>query len=250
MIHLKTREEIEIMDRANRIVHAVLDRLENELAPGVVLQDLDRLAESMTRDLGGRPAFKGYHGYPASVCISLNDEVVHGIPGRRAIEDGDLVSLDFGVLLDGYYGDAARTCAVGALGPRAQELLEVTRTSLEKGVEQVRPGNRVSDVSHAVQTWAEGRGFSVVREYVGHGIGRALHEEPQVPNFGDPNRGPRLQTGMVLAIEPMINEGTHEVTVDPDGWTVRTRDHKLSAHFEYSVAVTEDGARILGVDGR
>lgn len=250
MIHLKTREEIEIMDRANRIVHAVLDRLESELAPGVVLQDLDRLAESMTKDLGGRPAFKGYHGYPASVCISLNDEVVHGIPGRRAIADGDLVSLDFGVLLDGYYGDAARTCAVGAVRPKAQELLEVTRRSLEMGLEQVRPGNRVSDVSHAVQTWAENRGFSVVREYVGHGIGRALHEEPQVPNFGDPGRGPRLQTGMVLAIEPMINEGTHEVTVDPDGWTVRTRDHKLSAHFEYSVAVTEDGTRILGVDGR
>ncbi len=250
MIHLKSGEEIEIMDRANRIVHAVLDRLENELAPGVVLQGLDRVAETMTRELGGKPAFKGYHGYPASVCISLNDEVVHGIPGGRAIREGDLVSLDFGVLLEGYYGDAARTCPVGAIEPRAQELLRVTRESLERAIEQVRPGNRVSDVSHAVQTWAESRGFSVVREYVGHGIGRSLHEEPQVPNFGEPGRGPRLQPGMVLAIEPMINEGTHEVTVDPDGWTVRTRDRKLSAHFEYSVAVTEGGARILGVDGR
>jgi len=238
------------MDRANRIVHTVLDRLQCELAPGMALEELDHLAESMTKGLGGQPAFKGYHGYPASVCISINDEVVHGIPGPRTIHDGDLVSLDFGVFLDGYFGDAARTCPVGTVQPGAHELLLVTRQSLERAIEQVRPGNRVSDVSHAVQSWVEPRGFSVVREYVGHGIGRSLHEEPQVPNFGEPGRGPRLQPGMVLAIEPMINEGTHEVTVDPDGWTVRTRDHKLSAHFEYSVAVTENGARILGVDGR
>ncbi|MGC8723523.1 MAG: type I methionyl aminopeptidase [Acidobacteriota bacterium] len=249
MIHLKAPEEIEIMDRANRIVHAVLDRLGEELAPGVVLRDLDRLAESLTKQMGGKPAFKGYGGFPASVCISVNDEVVHGIPGPRVIQPGDLVSLDFGAIVDGYYGDAARTFPVGDVDPEGVRLLTVTRTSLEKGVEQVRVGSRVSDVSHAVQEYAEGQGFSVVRDYVGHGIGRALHEEPQVPNFGEPGRGPRLQVGMVLAIEPMINEGGHDVTVDEDGWTVRTADGKRSAHFEYSVAVTENGPRILGIEG-
>ena len=249
MIHLKAPEEIEIMDRANRIVHTILDRLGEELAPGVVLRDLDRLAESLTRQMGGKPAFKGYGGFPASVCISVNDEVVHGIPGPRVIQPGDLVSLDFGVIVDGYYGDAARTFPVGDVDPEGVRLLTVTRTSLEKGVEQVRVGSRVSDVSHAVQEYAEGHGYSVVRDYVGHGIGRALHEEPQVPNFGEPGRGPRLQEGMVLAIEPMINEGGHGVTVDEDGWTVRTADGKRSAHFEYSVAVTANGPRILGIEG-
>jgi methionyl aminopeptidase len=249
MIHLKTPEEVEIMDRANRIVHAVLDRVSAALEPGVSLKELDGLAESVSQSMGGKPAFKGYHGYPASICISVNDEVVHGIPGGRRIEAGDLVSLDFGIILQGYYGDAARTCAVGDVDARGQDLLKVTKESLLKGIEQVHQGRRVSDVSHAVQQWAESHGFSVVRDYVGHGIGKSLHEEPQVPNFGEPGRGPRLQQGMVLAIEPMINEGTHEVTVDQDGWTVRTRDHKRSAHFEYSVAVTENGPRVLGVDG-
>jgi methionyl aminopeptidase len=249
MIHLKTPEEVEIMDRANRIVHAVLDQVSAALEPGVSLKELDALAESVSQSMGGKPAFKGYHGYPASICISVNDEVVHGIPGGRRIELGDLVSLDFGVILEGYYGDAARTCAVGDVDARGRELLQVTKESLLKGIEQIEPGRRVSDVSHAVQQWAESHGFSVVRDYVGHGVGKSLHEEPQVPNFGEPGRGPRLQEGMVLAIEPMINEGTHEVTVDQDGWTVRTRDHKRSAHFEYSVAVTGDGPRVLGVDG-
>jgi methionyl aminopeptidase len=250
MIQLKTPEEIEIMDRANAIVLKVLDRVGAELHPGVVLRDLDALAESVTRGLGGKPAFKGYHGYPASICISVNDEVVHGIPGEKRLREGDVVSLDFGVILEGYYGDAARTFPVGEVDGAARRLLEVTEQSLHRGIEQALPGNRVSDVSHAVQQWAEGNGFSVVREYVGHGIGRALHEEPQVPNFGEPGRGPRLQPGMVLAIEPMINEGGHEVTLDRDGWTVRTRDSKRSAHFEYSVAVTEKGPRILGAEGR
>ncbi len=249
MIHLKAPEEIEIMDRANRLVHTILDRLGEELAPGVVLRDLDRLAESLTKQMGGKPAFKGYGGFPASVCISVNDEVVHGIPGPRVIQPGDLVSLDFGVIVDGYYGDAARTFPVGDVDPEGVRLLTVTRASLEKGVEQVHVGSRVSDVSHAVQEYAEGQGYSVVRDYVGHGIGRALHEEPQVPNFGEPGRGPRLQEGMVLAIEPMINEGGHGVTVDEDGWTVRTADGKRSAHFEYSVAVTANGPRILGIEG-
>lgn len=249
MIHLKTAQEIEIMDEANRIVLSVLDRLERELAPGVALQHLDALAEELCRKAGAQPAFKGYNGYPASVCLSVNDEVVHGIPGRRRLQEGDLVSMDFGVVYRGYYGDAARTCIVGAADAEAERLLKVTRESLMKGIGEAVEGNRVSDVSHAVQRHVEENAFSVVRDYVGHGVGRALHEEPQVPNFGDPGRGPRLQVGMVLAIEPMVNEGAPEVRVDADGWTVRTADGKRSAHFEYSVAVTESGPKILGVSG-
>jgi len=249
MIHLKTAEEIEILDEANRIVLSVLDRLEKELAPGVALQHLDALAEGLCQKSGARPAFKGYNGYPASVCISVNDEVVHGIPGRRRLQAGDLVSMDFGVVYRGYYGDAARTCIVGASDPEGERLLQVTRESLLRGIGEAVEGNRVSDVSHAVQRHVEENGFSVVRDYVGHGVGRALHEEPQVPNFGEPGRGPRLQVGMVIAIEPMVNEGGPEVRVDADGWTVRTADGKRSAHFEYSVAVTESGPRILGVSG-
>jgi len=249
MIHLKTAEEIEILDEANRIVLSVLDRLEKELAPGVVLQHLDALAEELCQKSGARPAFKGYNGYPASVCISVNDEVVHGIPGRRRLQAGDLVSMDFGVVYRGYYGDAARTCIVGGSDPEGERLLQVTRESLLRGIGEAVEGNRVSDVSHAVQRHVEENGFSVVRDYVGHGVGRALHEEPQVPNFGEPGRGPRLQVGMVIAIEPMVNEGGPEVRVDADGWTVRTADGKRSAHFEYSVAVTESGPRILGVSG-
>lgn len=249
MIHLKSSKELEIMDRANRIVHKVLQRVSSEVAPGVALRDLDAVAESTSKSLGGKPAFKGYHGYPASICISVNDEVVHGIPGDRRLQEGDIVSLDFGAILDGYYGDAACTVPVGEVDGAARKLMDVTRESLLKGIEQAAVGNRVSDVSHAVQTWAEGHGFSVVRDYVGHGIGRSLHEEPQVPNFGAPGLGPKLREGMVLAIEPMINEGGAEVTVDSDGWTVRTRDHKRSAHFEYSVALTEAGPRVLGVEG-
>jgi methionyl aminopeptidase len=249
MIHLKSSKELEIMDRANRIVHKVLQRVSSEVAPGVALRELDTVAESTSKSLGGKPAFKGYHGYPASICISVNDEVVHGIPGDRRLQPGDIVSLDFGAILDGYYGDAACTVPVGEVDEAARKLMDVTRDSLLKGIEQAAVGNRVSDVSHAVQTWAEGHGFSVVRDYVGHGIGRALHEEPQVPNFGAPGLGPKLREGMVLAIEPMINEGGPEVTVDSDGWTVRTRDHKRSAHFEYSVALTEAGPRVLGVEG-
>lgn len=249
MIHLKTAAEIEIMERANRLVHEVLAEISSAVAPGVVLKDLDRLAENRTKELGAKPAFKGYNGYPASICISLNDEVVHGIPGDRKIKLGDLVSLDFGVVMDGFYGDAACTIPVGQVDEKATRLLTVTRECLMRAVTFARPGNRVSDISHAVQAHAEGSGFSVVRDYVGHGIGRAMHEEPQIPNWGEPGRGPRLQAGMVLAIEPMINEGGHEVVEAEDGWTVRTKDHSRSAHFEYSVAVTEAGPRILGVDG-
>jgi methionyl aminopeptidase len=249
MIHLKSPEELEIMDRANRIVHKVLQRVSSEVAPGVALRELDAVAESTTKSLGGKPAFKGYHGYPASICLSVNDEVVHGIPGERKLKEGDIVSVDFGVVLDGYYGDAACTLPVGQVNEGSLKLMEVTRESLFKGIERARVGERVSDVSHAVQAWAEGHGFSVVRDYVGHGIGRALHEDPQVPNFGTPGLGPQLRAGMVLAIEPMVNEGGPDVTVDPDGWTVRTLDGKRSAHFEYSVALTESGPRVLGVEG-
>lgn len=249
MIHLKTPEEIETMDRANRIVHAVLSEVCASVKPGVVLRDLDRLAESRSKELGGRPAFKGYNGYPASICISIDDEVVHGIPGGRKIQSGELVSLDFGVLLDGLYGDAATTVAAGEADDEGRRLMSVTHECLLKAVDQIRVGNRVSDVSHAVQVHAEKNGYSVVRDYVGHGIGRSLHEEPQVPNWGEPGRGPRLQRGMVLAVEPMINEKGHEVVEEPDGWTVRTKDRGRSAHFEYSVAVTENGPRVLGVGG-
>ncbi len=247
MIHLKSAQEIRIMDRANRIVLEVLDALEAALAPGLPLRELDRMAAALCAERGGRPAFKGYHGYPASVCVSVNDEVVHGIPADRRLATGDLVSLDFGVLYEGYYGDAARTCCVGEPDADARRLLAVTRESLLRGIAQARPGNRVSDISHAVQSWVEAHGFSVVRDYVGHGIGRALHEEPQVPNFGEPGRGQRLQPGMVLAIEPMVNEGTADVSVDGDGWTVRTADGRRSAHFEYSVAVTPADPLVLGV---
>lgn len=250
MIHLKNDREIEIMDRANAIVHEVLDRLGSELAPGVSLLDLDRIAESTAAARGAACAFKGYHGYPASACLSLNDEVVHGIPNGRTLAPGDVLSIDFGVLYEGYYGDAARTFVVGEADEKAGKLLDVTRRGLMLGVEQARPGNRVSDIGHAVQTWVESNGFSVVRDFVGHGVGRALHEEPQIPNFGEPGRGPRLQPGMVIAIEPMVNEGTWEVTIDDDGWTVRTADQARSAHFEYSIAVTKNGPRILGVSSQ
>lgn len=250
MIVLKTPGELEAMDRANRVVHEVLGLLAGELRAGVALGDLDAMAERRTRDLGAEPAFKGYRGYPASVCISVNDEVVHGIPGKRRLEEGDLVSLDFGVRLGGYYGDAARTEAVGTADAAGVRLMEVTRESLLKGVEKAVEGGRLSDVSHAVQRHAEGNGYSVVRDFVGHGIGRDLHEEPQVPNFGKPGMGPRLQAGMVFAIEPMVNEGGPDVAVDADGWTVRTKDGRRSAHFEYSVAVTPAGPWVLGVDSR
>ena len=245
MIHLKTQEEVDIMDRANRIVHEVLQRISEEAAPGVTLRELDAIAESMTKAKGGKPAFKGYHGYPASICVSVNDEVVHGIPGDRKLKEGDIVSLDFGVILDGYYGDAACTVPVGEVDEGAKKLMDVTRESLLKGVGQVQAGRRVSDVSHAVQTWAEEHGFSVVRDYVGHGIGRSLHEEPQVPNFGPPDRGPLLQKGMTLALEPMVTAGGWQTKKDSDGWTVRTADGSLAAHFEHTIAVTEGEAQVL-----
>src|SRR5262245_47149196 len=223
--------------------------LGREIRPGVSTQRLDELAEAFIRDHGARPAFKGYRGFPASICPSINDEVVHGIPGARRLAEGDIVGMDVGVEKDGYFGDAAVTFAVGKVSEEARRLLEVTRAALLKGVAQAKAGNRVGDISHAIQSHVEAHGFTVVRSLVGHGIGRQMHEEPQVPNYGAPDRGPRLMAGQVLAIEPMVNVGAPEVVTQPDGWTVVTKDGSLSAHFEHTVAVGPDGPEILSVPG-
>ena len=214
---------------------------------GITTEELDRLAEEYIKRHGGIPAFKGYRGYPRSLCVSVNEEVVHGIPGKRKLKEGDIVSLDLGVLMDGYYGDAAITVPVGKVSELAKKLIKVTEEALYRGIEMARPGNRLSDISYAIQNHVEKAGFSVVREFVGHGIGKELHEEPQVPNFGPPNRGPRLEPGMVLAIEPMVNTGTWEVRILPNGWTVVTADGGLSAHFEHTVAITDNGPEILSL---
>jgi methionyl aminopeptidase len=244
---LKTPGEVELMDDANRIVHEVLTVIGDRIGPGVTTRELDELAEATIRAAGAAPAFLHYKGYPATLCTSRNDVIVHGIPDDRALAEGDILGVDCGVVYKGYYGDAARTFAVGAVSPDAERLIAVTRHALDLAVAAVRPGQRLSDIGHAVQSYVESQGYSVVREFVGHGIGTSLHEDPQVPNFGEPGRGPRLKPGMVLAIEPMVNIGGPAVEVDADGWTARTRDGSLSAHFEYSVAVTEDGVRVLGV---
>ena len=251
---LKSPAEIAIMDEGNRIIRSILAELRRTIAPGMSTLDLDRFVEERIAVAGGRPAFKGYphpgggREFPGTVCTSVNDEVVHGIPSRSVVlRDGDIVSVDLGILYRGYYGDTAETFAVGRVSEDASRLLRVTREALALGVEAVRPGGRVSDIGHAVQNHVEAHGFSVVREFVGHGIGSNLHEEPQIPNYGQPGRGMRLHPGMVLAIEPMVNAGGPDVLLDArDGWTARTRDGSLSAHFEVSVAVTEDGHRVLG----
>ena len=234
------------MREAGRLVGEVLTELTARVAPGVTTAALDEIAEEMIRDAGAIPAFKGYHGYPATICASINEEVIHGIPsGRRILNEGDVVSIDVGASLDGYYGDSAVTLPVGAVSEQAATLLRVTEESLYKAIERVRVGGRISDIGHAVQHHVEAYGFSVVREFVGHGIGQRMHEEPQVPNYGEPGRGPRLTEGMVLAIEPMVNAGKPAVKVLADGWTAVTRDGGLSAHFEHTVAVTADGPWIL-----
>jgi len=224
----------------------VLRELASALRPGITTADLDRLAERLIREAGAEPAFKGYQGFPASICTSINDEVVHGIPSpRRVIREGDVVSIDVGARYHGYHGDSAATFAVGAVSAEARRLLEVTRRSLEAGIAAARPGHRVGDVGHAVQQVVEAAGFSVVRDYAGHGIGRAMHEDPQVPNYGQPGTGLRLRPGLVLAIEPMVNAGGPAVRTDPDGWTVRTVDGSLSAHFEHTVLITEGEPEVL-----
>ena len=234
------------MRAAGRLVGEVLTELSAMVAPGVTTADLDVAAEERIRRAGATPAFKGYHGYPATICASINEEVIHGIPsGRRVLNEGDVISIDVGASLDGYYGDSAVTLPVGQVSQQAATLLRVTEESLFKAIEVVKVGGRVSDIGHAVQKHVEAFGFSVVREFVGHGIGERMHEEPQVPNYGEPGRGPRLSEGMVLAIEPMVNAGKPAVKVLADGWTAVTRDSSLSAHFEHTVAVTADGPWIL-----
>jgi methionyl aminopeptidase len=246
VIVCRSAAEIERMRAANHLVANVLAQLEAAVAPGVTTADLDALAERLVRQAGAEPAFKGYRGYPATLCASVNDEVVHGIPSPgRALRGGDIISLDIGVRLGGFYGDAAVTVAVGDIGDETRDLLRVTSEALGRAIEQAKVGGRLSDIGHAVQAWVEAHGFSVVREFVGHGIGEKLHEEPQVPNYGQPGRGPKLVEGMVLAIEPMVAMGRPEVKVLADGWTAVTRDGSLAAHFEHTVAVTAAGPLVL-----
>jgi methionyl aminopeptidase len=246
VIICRSAGELEKMRAAGRLVGQVLTALAAKVEPGVTTADLDAIAEGLIVDAGAIPAFKGYHGYPATICASINDEVIHGIPsGQRVLQQGDVISVDVGASLDGYYGDSAVTLPVGRISEDAARLLRVTEESLYKAIDVVKPGGRVSDIGHAVQKHVEAHGFSVVREFVGHGIGQAMHEEPQIPNYGDPGRGPRLSEGMVLAIEPMVNAGRPAVKVLSDGWTAVTRDRSLSAHFEHTVAVTADGPWIL-----
>jgi methionyl aminopeptidase len=247
MIHIRTSKEIEIMRQSNRLAAQVLQKLKEAIKPGVTTKELDHLTERLITAAGAAPAFKGYHGYPAALCVSVNEEVVHGIPGKRRLKQGEIVSLDVGVFLNEYYGDAAITVPVGTVSQEAGRLLEVAQQALAKGIEQARDGNRLLDISFAIQSWAESQGYSVVRDFVGHGIGRNLHEDPQVPNFGAPHTGARLRPGMVLAIEPMINAGTWEVKVLDDGWTVVTADGGLSAPFEHTIALTEQEADILSL---
>ena len=247
MIIIKSPREIEQLKRSNIIVAEVFRELRRAVSPGVTTQELDRITEEMILKRGAVPAFKGYRNFPASLCVSINEEVVHGIPGPMKLKEGDIVSLDVGVNLHGYFGDAAITLPVGEADQGAKRLLEVTEKALHIGIEMARVGNRLYDISHAIQNWVESKGFSVVKDFVGHGIGKSLHEEPQVPNFGSPGQGPRLEKGMVFALEPMVNEGSYEVRILSDGWTVVKADGKRSAHFEHSIAITDGKAEILSI---
>ncbi len=247
MITIRSFAELLKLEEASRVVLETLDAVEKAVAPGVTTEDLDRVAEAEIRRHGARPAFVGYRGYPKTLCTSINDEVVHGIPGKRSLKEGDIVGVDCGAIVDGYYGDAARTVPVGRISSERVRLLETTRRGLDGGIAAARPGNRVSDIGAAVESVALAGGYGVVRDFVGHGVGTALHEEPQIPNYGPGGRGGVLKSGMVIAIEPMFNLGRAEVTVDRDGWTVRTRDGSASAHFEYTVAIGPQGAVILGL---
>lgn len=233
------------MRQAGRIVSQLLKLMESEAKPGITTKALDVIAEKFILSQGSEPAFKGYYGFPASICASVNEEVVHGIPGPRVLKSGDIIGVDVGVRLKGYYSDAARTFAIGKIDPESQRLIDVTRAAMQEGIKQAIVGNRLTDISWAVQSYAESHGFSVVRQYVGHGIGRNLHEDPQVPNFGKPNQGPKLVEGMALAIEPMINLGTKEVETLADGWTVVTKDRKRSGHFEQTIFVQEGKAEVV-----
>ena len=245
MIVCRSKSEIERLRRVNQLVATILAELRRMVVPGVTTQEIDALAEAQVRAAGAEPAFKGYHGYPATVCASVNEQVVHGIPSSRKLLEGDVLSIDMGAKLDGFFGDCAVTVPVGRVGPDAEKLLRVTNEALFLGIDAVKPGARVSDIGAAVQAHVEANGFSVVREFVGHGIGTSLHEEPQIANYGPGGLGPRLAEGMVLAIEPMVNVGDAAVKVLADGWTAVTRDSSLSAHFEHTVVVTGDGREIL-----
>ncbi len=245
MIVYKSREEIEAIRRSNQIVAKVLSELKNLIKPGVQTKDLDDYAERRTKEMGAIPAFKGYRGYPASLCTSINEEVVHGIPSSRVLREGDIISLDFGAIHQGFYGDAAVTYPVGKVSRRAARLIETAEKAFFIGIDQMKEGLRISDISSAIQGYVESCGLSVIRNFVGHGIGLSLHEEPQVPNFGQPGRGPRIKSGLVLAIEPMIAIGDWHIEILSDNWTAVTKDRSLSAHYEHTVAVTENGLQIL-----
>lgn len=244
-IVIKSDDEIATIRKAGRIVAEVLEILVAEIRPGLVTRELDDIVRREFARRGAMPTFLGYFGYPARLCVSVNDEVVHGIPGDRVLQEGDIVSLDLGATLDGFVGDAAVTVGVGKISPQAEKLIAVAREALQRGIEEARAGARLGAVSHAIQTCAESQGFSVVREYVGHGVGREMHEEPQVPNFGPPDRGPVLRPGMVLALEPMLNVGDWRTKRHDDNWTVSTLDGSLSAHFEHTIAITDGKAQIL-----
>ena len=245
MIYLKSEEEIELLRENNLLVSATLAEVGRHIAPGVTTKELDRIAEEFIRSHGAVPAFLGYNGYPATLCVSVNENVVHGIPSDYALREGDIVSVDVGTFLKGFVGDSAYTFAVGEVSAEARQLLEVTKEALYKGTAQAKAGNRIGDISAAVQEYAESFGYGVVRELIGHGLGRKMHEDPEVPNFGARGRGPLLKEGMVICIEPMINMGTKAVVFERDGWTVRTKDRKPSAHFEFAVAIRRDGPDVL-----
>jgi len=243
---LKSDKEIDTMRRAGKVVALMLDKLRKSVYPGMSTQELDVVAAAEIQRLGAKPAFLGYHGFPATICVSVNNQIVHGIPGNLIIRSGDIVSIDAGAIVDGFYGDAAITVGVGEISSEAQSLIHITQNALMHGIEAVKPGNRISDIGANIQQYVESQGsFGIVREYVGHGIGRSLHEDPPIPNFGVPGMGPLLEIGMVIAIEPMINMGGKETKMLDDGWTVTTSDGSLSAHFEHTVAVTGSGTKIL-----
>ncbi|HDR5274484.1 type I methionyl aminopeptidase [Bacillus cereus] len=245
MIICKTPREIEIMREAGRIVALTHQELKQHITPGITTKELDQIAEKTIQKYGATPSFKGYNGFPGSICASVNEELVHGIPGKRKLKEGDIISIDIGAKYNGYHGDSAWTYPVGNISESVQKLLDVTEKSLYLGLEQVKPGERLSNISHVVQTHAEENGFSIVREYVGHGIGQDLHEDPQIPHYGPPNRGPRLKPGMVICVEPMVNQGRRYVKTLSDDWTVVTVDGKWCAHFEHTIALTEAGYEIL-----
>jgi methionyl aminopeptidase len=245
MIICKTPREIEIMREAGRIVALTHQELKKHIVPGITTKELDKLAEAFIRKCDAIPSFKGYNGFIGSICASVNEELVHGIPGNRVLNNGDIISIDIGAEYNGYHGDSAWTYAVGSIDEETQRLLDVTEESLYKGLNEAKPGDRLSNISHAIQTYVEANGFSVVREYVGHGIGQDLHEDPQIPHYGPPNKGPRLKPGMVLAVEPMVNAGSRYVKTLADDWTVVTVDGRMCAHFEHTVAITETGFEIL-----